>query len=127
MALSDACHSSWVQAAIDIVPVMRTKITKILAAVVVAAMSQISSEATFVSASAAEACVDDWAHAATIIKRRQMVDMARLNRLAREKYSGKIMTARLCRSNGRYFYHLVIRDRSGLAKRIKVDAERELK
>jgi len=120
-------HSWMVQAGMVNVPAMTRKMMTAMAVMVVAAISQLTVAATTNGAMAAQACVDDWAQAAMLIKQRKMIDMARLNRLAREKYSGKILTTRLCRRDGRYFYHLVIRDGSGFAKRVKVDAENRSK
>jgi uncharacterized membrane protein YkoI len=127
MARGAVYHSLLVQAGMANVPSMKRRMTTALAAAAVSIVSRIAIEATLGGALAAQACVDDWAGAATIIKRRKMVDMTRLHRLARENYSGKIMTIRLCRRNGRYFYHLLILDGSGFAKRIKVDDERKPK
>lgn len=75
-----------------------------------------------VSAGAPEQCIGDWAQAATIVQQRKMVDVAKLSKLARKKFDGKIMSARLCKEKGDYFYRLVIRRDNGRMQRVKVDA-----
>jgi len=75
-----------------------------------------------VSAGAPEHCIGDWAKAATIVQQRKMVDVAKLSKLARTKFGGRIMSARLCKGDDAYFYRLVIRRNDGRMQRVKVDA-----
>ncbi|MGI9479196.1 MAG: PepSY domain-containing protein [Hyphomicrobiaceae bacterium] len=76
-----------------------------------------------VSAGSPEQCIGDWAQAATIVQKRKMVDVAKLSKLAKQKFDGRIMSARLCTNNGAYFYRLVIRRNDGRMQRVKVDAQ----
>ena len=80
-----------------------------------------------VSAGPPEQCIGDWAKAAAIVQRGKMVDVAGLSKLARKKYAGRIMSARLCKGDGVYFYRLVIRRDDGRVQRVKVDALRPMK
>ena len=64
----------------------------------------------------------DWAKAAAIVQRRGMIDVDSLSVLARKKFKGQIMTARLCKAGSSYFYRLVIRRTDGRVERVKVDA-----
>lgn len=80
-----------------------------------------------VSARPPEQCIGDWAKAAAIVQRGKMVDVAGLSKLARQKYAGRIMSARLCKGDKAYFYRLVIRGDDGRVQRVKVDALQPLK
>ena len=95
------------------------------------ALSGIMVAALFASpglrAGASEQCIADWAKAATIVQQRKMIDVDGLSVLARKKFNGQIMTARLCNSSGSYFYRLVIRRRDGRVERVKVDALNPMK
>ena len=74
-----------------------------------------------------EQCIGDWAKAAAIVQRGKMVDVAGLSKLARRKYAGRIMSARLCKGDKAYFYRIVIRGDDGRVQRVKVDAQQPLK
>jgi hypothetical protein len=74
------------------------------------------------NAGASEQCISDWAKAAAIVKQRRMIDVDSLSVLARKKFNGQIMTARLCKDDDSYFYRLVIRHSDGRVERVKVDA-----
>ena len=80
-----------------------------------------------VSAGPPEQCIGDWAKAAVIVQRGKMVDVAGLSKLAREKFDGRIMSARLCKGGDGYFYRLVIRRDDGRVQRVKVDALKPMK
>lgn len=75
------------------------------------------------AAAGRERCIGDWAIAATVVKQRQMIDVASLSRLAREKYNGRIMSARLCKEGTRYVYYLVIRGADNRVHKLQVDAK----
>lgn len=68
-------------------------------------------------------CIEDWAEAAAIVKAGQMMDVSDLSKIARDKYAGRIMTARLCSGDRGYFYRLVIRDDEGRARQVTIQAE----
>ena len=74
------------------------------------------------SAGASEQCISDWAKAAAIVQQGRMIDVDGLSVLARKKFNGQIMTAKLCKGDGSYFYRLVIRRSDGRVERVKVDA-----
>ena len=73
-----------------------------------------------VVAASGEQCFNDWATASAIVADRQMVNVAELSKIAREKFRGQVLTARLCSNDGGYFYRLVIRDDEGRVKRVRV-------
>jgi len=73
-------------------------------------------------AASGEGCFNDWATASAIVADRRMVNVAELSQIARNKFQGQLLTARLCRDKLGYFYRLVIRDNNGRVKRVRVDA-----
>ena len=73
------------------------------------------------AAAATETCIVDWAQASLIVQKRNMIDVARLSKLARDKYQAKIMSARLCHVGRNYFYRLVLRGDNGRVQQVKVD------
>lgn len=81
---------------------------------------------SMVVAGSHEQCIGDWAKAAMIVERDKMVDVADLSKLARHKYDGRIMSARLCKGANSYFYRLVIRRDNGRVQRVKIDARKPL-
>ena len=95
----------------------------------VAVSSALPATVTVRPAAAAdtEKCIGDWARAAAIVERRKMIDVAGLGKLAREKYNGRIITARLCQSGGNYFYRLMVRGDDGRMQQIKVDVSNPAK
>ena len=56
------------------------------------------------------------------MQQRKMIDVDGLSVIARKKFNGQIMTARLCKGDDTYFYRLVIRRSNGRVERVKVDA-----
>lgn len=74
------------------------------------------------NATAREQCIADWAQASVIVQQQKMIDVDRLSVLAKKKYDGRIMTARLCKGDNAYFYRLVIRRSDGRVERVKIDA-----
>ncbi|MBU2531669.1 MAG: hypothetical protein KKB37_02925 [Alphaproteobacteria bacterium] len=66
--------------------------------------------------------MNDWATAATIVHRRNMIDAAHLSKLAKAKFGGRLLTARLCTDGDKYYYRLMIRRDNGRMLHEKVDA-----
>ena len=97
--------------------------TVLALAAVSAIMHAVIAGPRTVAAGSQEQCIGDWAEAATIVQQRKMIDVAKLSKLARKKFDGRIMSARLCKDNGAYFYRLVIRRNDGRMQRVKVDAQ----
>ena len=117
-------HSSQVQTHQHSLPaMMRSKAIQALMAVS-GLMLAVIVVPPAVSAGSPEQCIDDWAKAAAIVQKRNIIDVAGLSRMARQKYDGKIMTARLCKSDDGYFYRLVIRRKDGRVQRVRVSAQR---
>jgi len=82
----------------------------------------LATESWTIASASDEQCHSDWATASTIVASRNMVNVAELSRIAREKFDGQVMTARLCNDGDGYFYRVVIRQDDGRVKRVKINA-----
>ena len=69
-------------------------------------------------------CYGDWSAAARLVHENKIVDVARLEKLARGKVDGRIITTKLCKVDDRYVYHVVVRGSDGRMRRLTVDAKR---
>jgi hypothetical protein len=68
-------------------------------------------------------CFTSWSEAAPIVKREALAAVEQVSALARPSLSGaEIIKTTLCEQQGRYVYHLVIREAAGQIKLVAVDA-----
>jgi hypothetical protein len=68
-------------------------------------------------------CFASWSDAAPIVKREALAAIEHVSALARPSLSGaEIVKTTLCEEQGRYVYHLVVRDAAGHLKLVAVDA-----
>ncbi|MGE0627347.1 MAG: PepSY domain-containing protein [Hyphomicrobiaceae bacterium] len=74
-------------------------------------------------ASAADrTCFASWSEAAPVVRREGLTTVRDLSRMTRSRTNADIVNSTLCRSDGRYIYRLVIRQRSGPLRSMEVDA-----
>ncbi len=70
-------------------------------------------------------CFASWSEAAPIVKREALAAVEQVSALARPSLSGaEIIKTTLCEEQGRYVYHLVVREVAGQLKLVAVDARR---
>ncbi len=70
-------------------------------------------------------CFASWSEAAPIVKRESLAAVEQVSALARPSLSGaEIVKTTLCESQGRFVYHLVVREAKGQIKLVEVDARR---
>ena len=70
-------------------------------------------------------CFASWSEAAPIVKRESLAAVEHVSALARPSLSGaEIVKTTLCESQGRFVYHLVVREANGQIKLVEVDARR---
>jgi len=67
-------------------------------------------------------CYANWSVAAPIVRKEGLATVEALAKLAEAKISGDIVKTTLCKKNGDFVYHLVIRDPKGRLISRTVDA-----
>jgi uncharacterized membrane protein YkoI len=68
-------------------------------------------------------CWADWSEASIIVRREALLPVERISKLANAKYPGaSIIKVTLCEEQGRFVYHLLLRERQGHLKSELLDA-----
>ena len=97
-------------------PVMKRFLVLALAAAAVAAAGPAMAQG-------APKCFTSWSDAAPVVKRESLAAVERVSALARPSLSGaEIVRTTLCEEQGRYVYHLVVRESKGQLRTVSVDA-----
>jgi uncharacterized membrane protein YkoI len=69
-------------------------------------------------------CWTDWSEAAVIVRREALMPVERVSKLASAKYPGAaIMKVTLCEEQGKFVYHVLLRERQGQLKSELLDAK----
>jgi uncharacterized membrane protein YkoI len=68
-------------------------------------------------------CWTDWSEASAVVRREALLPVERISKLANAKYPGaSIIKLTLCEEQGKFVYHLLLRERQGQLKSELLDA-----